>query len=116
MTTSEEKLKAIAKLAFPDSLKELESYLGMTGYLRQYIPEYAIKANPLQVCKTELLKRAPNKGRSRKTFAAKEAFAYPTGAERVAYQEIQKALTKPTTLVFHDPMRRLYCDLDVSQQ
>lgn len=34
LTTSEEKIAAIAKLTFPATLKALETYLGMTGWLQ----------------------------------------------------------------------------------
>ena len=34
VATSRDKLRAIALLKFPESLKQLETYLGMTGYLR----------------------------------------------------------------------------------
>lgn len=47
LTTSEEKIAAIAKLTFPTTLKALETYLGMTGWLRDYIPFYAQKTKPL---------------------------------------------------------------------
>lgn len=41
LASDTEKLAAIAKLAFPQTLRQLEHYLGLTGYLRQYIPYYA---------------------------------------------------------------------------
>lgn len=41
MTTTKDKLKAITSLAFPKTLKALETYFGMTGYLRHYILFYA---------------------------------------------------------------------------
>ena len=46
MTTEE--LRAISKLEFLKSLKQLKIYLGMTGYLRQYIPFYAQVSASLQ--------------------------------------------------------------------
>lgn len=54
LATAEEKLKAILQLKFPKNLKALETYLGMTGYLRQYIPYYAQIVKPLQMRKTLL--------------------------------------------------------------
>ena len=48
LATAEEKIKAITQLEFPRNLKALETYLGMTGYLRQYIPFYAQIVKPLQ--------------------------------------------------------------------
>ena len=62
LSTTEERLAAIAKIAFPETLQELETYLGMTGFLRHYIPHYASVALPLQNRKTELLKRGPTQG------------------------------------------------------
>ena len=47
LATDEEKRAAIAKLIFPISLSLLETYLGMTGYFRQYIPHYPAVADPL---------------------------------------------------------------------
>lgn len=55
MTTSEEKLRAISELKFPQNLNDLEIYIGLTGYMRQYVPHYAAKIEPLQRLKTELL-------------------------------------------------------------
>ena len=40
LATAEEKLTAISNLAFPKTLSQLERYLDITGYLRQYIPNY----------------------------------------------------------------------------
>ena len=41
LSTAKEKLAAISKLRFPRTLSALETYLGLTGYLRNYIPKYA---------------------------------------------------------------------------
>jgi hypothetical protein len=68
LSTTSEKLEAIAKLSFPENLRELETYLGMTSYFRNYIPGYADIAKPLQGRKTQMLKRGPVKGRARQTF------------------------------------------------
>ena len=45
--TAEDKLRAISKLLFPTTLAKLETYLGMTGWLRDYIAHYAAIAKPL---------------------------------------------------------------------
>jgi hypothetical protein len=37
MATIAERVRAMRDLEFPESLKDLERYLGMTGYLRQYV-------------------------------------------------------------------------------
>ena len=54
MSTSEEKIKAITSLKFPSSLRDLEIFLGLTGWLRNSIPRYAQRAQPLQERKTLL--------------------------------------------------------------
>jgi hypothetical protein len=56
MSTTPKRLAAIAKLSFPRTLRELEVYLGMMGWPRDYVPRYAIVAQPLQDRKTQLLK------------------------------------------------------------
>lgn len=56
MTTAKEKLEAITALEFPKTLKGLETYLGMTGYLHHYIPFFAQIIEPLQDRKTSLNK------------------------------------------------------------
>ena len=60
----------------------------MTGFLRHYIPHYASVALPLQNRKTELLKRGPTQGWECKTFAARKAFAYPTGIEHATFAKL----------------------------
>ena len=54
MTTAEEKIQAITALKFPRTLRELETFLGLTGWLRSSIPRYAQRAQPLQDRKTRL--------------------------------------------------------------
>ena len=47
LITAENKFKAITALKFPYILKELETYIGITGWLRQYVPYYLTLAAPL---------------------------------------------------------------------
>ena len=65
LTTAEEKLTAISNLAFPETLSQLEKYLGITEYLRQYIPNYAAITKPLQERKTFLTKTISVRGNAR---------------------------------------------------
>ena len=51
---ADDKLATISNLSFPTLLSKLKKYLGITSYLHQYIPEYAIIAKPLQMWKTAL--------------------------------------------------------------
>jgi hypothetical protein len=45
MMTPDNKIKAIVSLEFPRTLPQLETYLGMMGALRQYVPLYAKNPN-----------------------------------------------------------------------
>ena len=45
LSTAEDKLSAISKLRYPIILGELKHYLGLTGYLRQYVHFYAQMAH-----------------------------------------------------------------------
>lgn len=47
LATAEEKLIVIVNLSFPRTLAQLEKYLGLTGYLRQYIRHYVAIAKSL---------------------------------------------------------------------
>ena len=48
LTTAEDKLAAIVNIEFSHTLFTLEKYLGMTDYLRQYIPYYTAIIKSLQ--------------------------------------------------------------------
>ncbi|KAJ5252623.1 hypothetical protein N7489_003033 [Penicillium chrysogenum] len=105
MSTPEAKIKAIASLTFPRTLRQLETYLGMTGALRQYVPMYAKKSEPLQIRKTELLRGSPIKGRP-----------HPTEKELASFDAIQAVFQDPQWLAHWDRTRRLYFDIDASQE
>ena len=115
MATAEDKLKAIQNLAQPTTLKDLEVYLGLTGWMRQYVSKYAIIAEPLQSRKTEELRNAPKSGGARSQFV-KTRFLEPNADEVDAYNQIQAAFAQPTILVHFDPARRLYMDIDTSKK
>jgi hypothetical protein len=56
MTAADDKLKVILELEFPVTLADLDTYLGLTGWLRNYVPYYSAIVQPLQERKTWLLK------------------------------------------------------------
>ena len=114
LSTSEEKLKAIAGLKFPSTLADLEHYLGLTGYLRNYIYYYAGIAKPLQDLKTALLKNSSD-GAKRKAYTSKAKIA-GTEKERAFYKMLQEALTKPTMLIHFNKDKDLWVDLDTSKE
>ena len=41
------KLTAVAKISLPSNIKEVRTFLGLTGYYRRFIPNYATVAQPL---------------------------------------------------------------------
>ena len=116
LTTVQDKIEAITKLKFPWTLQELEVYLGLTGWLRNYVEKYAQKAAPLQQRKTRMLENAPVKGRARQAFSATTTIDNPTDEELTAFQTIQQAFSGPKFLAHFDPKCQLYINLDASKQ
>lgn len=117
MSTSKEKIQAITNLRFPETLRDLEIFLGLTGWLRSSIPSYAQLANPLQERKTLLTKGlgAGVKGPARKRTATKVLFYAPTEDEVEAFRRLQEAFASPTFLAHYDATRPLFIDLDASK-
>lgn len=50
---SEYKTKAVLKFPIPNSIKDVQSFLGLTNYFRKFIPTYSLIARPL----SDLLKK-----------------------------------------------------------
>ena len=117
MSTSQEKIQAITALKFPETLRDLEIFLGLTGWLRSSIPRYAQLANPLQERKTILTKGLGSgvKGPTRKPSATKVLFYEPTRPELDAFHKLQEAFSSPTFLAHYDASRPLLVDLDASK-
>ena len=116
LETSEDKLEAILSLKFPRTLKDLETYLGLTGWLRMYVPYYAQIVEPLQQRKTSMLRTAPQKGNARKAFSKGARIDVPSQRELDAFNMLQDVFRKPTFLTHHDPKRQLYVDVDASKR
>ena len=51
--TDPKKVEAVANWPVPKTIKDLLSFLGLTGYYRKFIPHYALICKPLH----ELLKK-----------------------------------------------------------
>jgi hypothetical protein len=116
LTTAEDKLSAIRDLQFPRTLKHLETYLGKTGYLRQYVPYYAQKAEALQARKTRLLRGGPTKGAARKRHSQSTVVNLPGPVELDSFNQLQGAFTRATFLTHYDRTRTLFVDLDASKE
>jgi hypothetical protein len=113
LTSLEERVQAIRDIDEPQSLTDLEHFLGVTGYLRDKIPRYADIAAPLQSRKTALLKGAPVSGQQRKNFAGKQSFTL-TDEERAAFVSLKELICRREATTHADPTRPLYIDLDAS--
>ncbi|TQS34689.1 hypothetical protein Golomagni_04917 [Golovinomyces magnicellulatus] len=61
LASAEDKIKATHNLEFPRTLEHLEYYLGLTGYLRQYVPPYAKRSAALQQIKVKMLRELKEK-------------------------------------------------------
>ena len=117
LSTAEEKLAAITTLEIPRTLKDLETYLGMTGYLRQYAPYYAKVVKPLQERKTLLIQglRKDVEGNVRKKEVARTSLSRVTPAELDAFHQLQTLFSRPTILTHYESKRQLYLNLDASK-
>ncbi|KAJ5226090.1 hypothetical protein N7468_007315 [Penicillium chermesinum] len=108
--------EAITSLQFPRILKQLETYLGLTGTYRHYIAKYTSKAEPLQKRKTLLLKDAPSKGTARRNLSIHTILDEPSKEKLEAFATLQAEFTKAPWLAHHNPHRRLYADLNTSKE
>ena len=87
------KLEAIASMPRPQTVEELRTFLGLTGFLRQFVPNYSLTAAPL----TDILRN--------KDFASKHARKNRIGwgaEEEQAFQSLRSTLASPTVLAFPD--------------
>lgn len=103
-------------MKYPETLKALEYYFGLTGYLGSYIYYYAQLASPLQALKTNLLKRAPESGQQRRAYTSETRLKPPTKKKLAAFDALPLTLSRPITLVHHNPDRPLWIDLDGSKE
>lgn len=83
--TSEEKLRAIKHLIYPKTLYALKYYLGLTGYLRNYIHYYAQLADLLQMVKTTMLKSACLLSQQQRAYTLKIKLPLPSLAKLIAF-------------------------------
>lgn len=67
-----ERVAAMLQLQSPETLEDLKTCLGVTGYMRAHIPYYGQITAPLQLRKAQLVHESPEiGGPKRKSFAAK---------------------------------------------
>lgn len=120
MTTAKDKLAAITVVEFPKTLKVLDKYLAMTGYLRHYIRFFAQIAEPLQQRKTTLHKilrsrKAASEDPDKKRSAAALQATAPSPAELDAFHHRQSVFAQSKMLIHFTSTRLLFVDLDASK-
>jgi len=55
VSLSDRKTEAVRKFSEPKSVKQVQSFLGLSGYFGKFIPQYSIIARPLiNLLKTEI--------------------------------------------------------------
>lgn len=93
-----EKTNAVSKFPLPRNVKGLQSFLGLTGFFRKFIKNYAHIARPL----TNLLR--------------KDAVFQMGAAELQAFQELKNALTREPVLKLYDRDAKTELHTDASKE
>ena len=78
-SNTKERIKAIRSIQILRTFKNLEYYIGLTGFIQYLVPEYGIFIKPLQRKKTELLANGREKGKTdtqskKRLFVTKASF------------------------------------------
>lgn len=112
LTTSIEKLQAIFSFRFSRSLKELESYLELTGWLRNYISYYAQIVKSLQKRKIALNKQTSKLEKFRKTRIASIILHELIEQELLLFKHLQTQFRKSSILYHFDSEKSLFVNLN----
>ena len=76
ISTSEDKVDVIRRMAFPNTLNTLESGTQVFNYYRKHVPRHSVIVEPLNRLKTLLFKTGPRKGTARKNCAARTSLSH----------------------------------------
>jgi len=115
LTTDKEKLKTIVCLMFLHTLKKLETYLELMGWLCQFVPHYTAVTKPLQKRKTILLKPASKAENSHKSYVSRTSLMKSNPAKIASFKMLQSLLFKFSYLIHFDLIKHLYINLNVSK-
>jgi len=98
VATDPEKVRAIQDWVTPQDLTGLRAFLGLVGYYRQYIPDFAGIAQPLN--------RLTAKGVTWQWSPVKQR----------AFNRLKSCLLEAPVLVYPDPALEYILDTDASDQ
>ena len=114
LVIDEQKLKIIAQLIFLATLEQLENYLELTDWFRDYIEKYATKTKSLQDRKIALLKNFSKSEQIKKSCFFKMKITFISEKLKF-FRIIQQSFFKFAFLIhFHDH-RQLYVNLNFSK-
>lgn len=86
LATAEDKLKAITQLAFPAPFTDIDTYIGMTGYLRKYAAFFAQIAKPFSDRKTLMAEGITAKANAHRKQIARINIDTPAERELDAFE------------------------------
>ena len=120
LTTTKERIVAFYNLAFLDSLKVLEQYLGASGFLQYLILYFAKLFKPLQIWKIAILALGRKIGQvvpqniGKCNIYTTKTFFKPTEVEFLSFEVVQYEIYKddPTILYYFDLDKVLFLQVD----
>ena len=116
MFISEKKLKAIVKLLFSRILRQLEIYLSLIDWLREYISHYVDISITLQTRKIELLKFFSKTSNARKIYFNRTRLNNVTSLKREFFYIFQKLLFKLSYFIYYNSKRQIFINLNVNKE
>lgn len=122
LTTTTERVAAFRDLAFPSTLKALEQYSGMSGFIRHLTPYYSQLMEPLQQREVNLLAegREGRQGSNRKSRQAQELLpedkvrADPAGETCIRIRPGRNMQGEPDNTASPRSSKRLFLQIDGS--
>ena len=116
LITFEKKLKTIIKFRFSRTLRQLETYLDLIDWLRDYIAHYVDIFKSLQDKKTELLRDEFIAKSAKRFYFSKTRVQHSTTEKLISFDALQIVLTKTFYFVHSNFKRQLFIDLNVNKK